>query len=613
MGNSISKSTHNNKYVIDYETIDIQTQPNGSKDQKIYYIVNREKKYKQKVIKLTIKIIDENILIYTKDPCEKNDDELIYVSKIFVNTRDDAQMIEHYMKFIQISQDFKSLSIPEFDTVNVYNLVNCMKHLEYMNTIGIKFDLNQDTNCLTTTINDQTTDPLKCILCTDALTIICRRNNIMIVTFNYVNNNCTVTNIENTKHNDVNLSLNGKYAIWYDDNKYNVCDIFTEKCESFSPFQVKQQAMIINRKKIPDCISGDGKIVMYGIEEKENEKIIYDTRLVTSQCIKLFVYPHSHPRNANVSISITKYYLKKTDQQITNASTEKNDVYVLIGWDQSSKKYYYWLIHMILGKIKVSEMWTMSCDDHHKDYHKDYHKIDYIHHNGNTFIYKTTNRIIMYELDKIIPIKYVEMLSHEYYESLKKLYNNNYQKKSYYQDLEILAADDSTRIYDLDNMMKFMLLLHTEHCDTNKFQLRVTSNINIYDTTKSFDIFQKLLLKQINGSEIIEKIFATSESEKNGIHNMMFDLMMHFYEYIRVIILKELDTERKKEISEFDLNVLLYIGYTLLSLVLKYYLALSKTRDQDIIKYDIIEIFIENFPLFEQFIGQAVTMMVKKN
>jgi hypothetical protein len=89
--------------------------------------------------------------------------------------------------------------------------------------------------------------------------------------------------------------------------------------------------------------------------------------------------------------------------------------------------------------------------------------------------------------------------------------------------------------------------------------------------------------------------------------------MMHFYEYIRVIILKELDTERKKEISEFDLNVLLYIGYTLLSLVLKYYLALSKTRDQDIIKYDIIEIFIENFPLFEQFIGQAVTMMVKKN
>ena len=179
--------------------------------------------------------------------------------------------------------------------------------------------------------------------------------------------------------------------------------------------------------------------------------------------------------------------------------------------------------------------------------------------------------------------------------------------------LEISAADDSTKIYDLDNMMKFMLLLHTEHCDTNKFQLRVTSNINIYDTTKSFDIFQKLLLKQINGSVIIEKIFATSESEKNGIHNVMSDLMMHFYEYIRVIILKELDTERKKEISEFDLNVLLYIGYTLLSLILKYYLVLSKINDQDMIKYDILEIFIENFPLFEQFIGQTVTMIMKKN
>ncbi len=599
MGNTASGNNNqkSKKYAIDYETINIQFQQTlntnaDNKNQKTYFIMNYDYKntYNHRVLKLSVKIMDNNVMVYIND-------KLIYVSKITYNTMNNAQMIDYYLKYVQISQDFNFLSIPEFNTVNVYNLKYDIEHPKYVGTIGVTFELDSNSNNLKTTIDKCVVEPLKCTLYSNMYTMICFDTKIkcMIVTFDFVNNKIyTNVEISNMKKNTINFSLNGKFIMWNDDSRQEIKIYDTVNGSINTTNSLSLWSKMIS----PECISNDGLIMLC----KKNDTNIENTEkqfvnICTGTIYQITLHYPCECRNQKL-----KYYLVD-DEQINidvNSRTMGNEkkLYILIGWDQQGKKYYYWLIQFTTEKIKISDSWTMN--------YNECHKIDYVHHNGSTFMYKIANMMIIYELNKIIPIKYVDMYSNDAFKLLKKLYEKKHIDGKYFNSLEIVAADDSSKTYTMQNFTKFILSMHTDYNETNVFQLRVTSNINIYGTIKSFDIFQNLLLRH-DGSEIIENIVLIPEID--GRHNMMLDLITHIYEYVRVFVLKELNV-KKNEKTEFDTTVSLYIGYTMMSFVLKYYLVLSKIQKHDTIKFDIIHTFNQNFPLFEKFINKSIGIMM---
>src|SRR5205823_3989693 len=95
--------------------------------------------------------------------------------------------------------------------------------------------------------------------------------------------------------------------------------------------------------------------------------------------------------------------------------------------------------------------------------------------------------------------------------------------------------------------------------NTVKFQMRVTSNIDIYGSTKSFDIYQDLLIGKINQTNVISNILAAHG--ELGIHCMIADLLDHMYEYTKIIILREsYDQFNNNEISHENQIKTFYVG-----------------------------------------------------
>ena len=140
---------------------------------------------------------------------------------------------------------------------------------------------------------------------------------------------------------------------------------------------------------------------------------------------------------------------------------------------------------------------------------------------------------------------------------------------------------------------------------------------------KSFIIFEKLISGEITQNEIIDNIFLIKG--KCGRHNMMANLMEHLYEYTRLIILQG----KNKVTEKMNLNELKakYIGYILTILVLKYYSRLlnslselyneesihittSKKNITHKINLNIINKFIENFPVFKEFMEISINTLI---
>jgi hypothetical protein len=241
------------------------------------------------------------------------------------------------------------------------------------------------------------------------------------------------------------------------------------------------------------------------------------------------------------------------------------------------------------------------------------------------FIYKTLSGITVYDLNKIIPIRFAGMLASSSKYKLNKLFEESYKSFEYYDILQIKGADESTIDYIVDdNFSRFILSLikplqSTE--DTNIFQLSDNVNIGIVGT-KSFNIFRDLLSGKINQMDIVNKIFEIGEID--GMHNMMSALMNHIYEFTKVIVLKgKIGSDKNDNNGEYNPNhpsvrelKVRYIGYILIVLILKYYsMLLKKTQLYEstkkyMIKFDIIETFNKNFPVFKNFMDKSMAILI---
>ena len=236
-----------------------------------------------------------------------------------------------------------------------------------------------------------------------------------------------------------------------------------------------------------------------------------------------------------------------------------------------------------------------------------------------------SDQIMVYDLNPSLPVTFADHIARESKDNLDRLFKNNYRQKNYYDTLIIVGADDSRIMYPVSDYMQFLMSLvkisstvpHTEQ-EANIFQLRVTANINICGSLKSFSIYQNLLTGRINQTDIISKIFSINgPSVSSNHHNMMNDLMNHFYEYTRIIALKEtMDGEFNN--SHFSTVMALYIGYVLIVLILKYYSMMIKSSNDNkkftekILKSDLLITFNKNFPAFELYVNRAIGLMLGK-
>jgi hypothetical protein len=269
---------------------------------KVYVICNRSST-SVKIFMLNIKLMDDNILIYVTDTSKKNT-KLVHISKVCMSV---GTHNSEYLKYIQVSRDFSLISIPENNTINVYNLTKLLNNntLDFVDTIGIT--LRQNNNeCDHTDRTDRTdhtdhtdhtdradhtdckkvlshskpytdfvnkyTDilPHKCILCNDSYIIVCTdskcREYTNIFFIDYKNKNVYETKLidKNNKNltldiqsSVLKLSVNGKFMVFYDISKSKIflCDL-TDNIIREIPSEYKMG-------DCPDsiCIAEDGSFV----------------------------------------------------------------------------------------------------------------------------------------------------------------------------------------------------------------------------------------------------------------------------------------------------------------------------------------------------------------
>jgi hypothetical protein len=635
---------------------------------------------------------------------------LAHVSNIDANSEND---VVHYLKYIQISRDFRLISLPENGSVNVYNLTNLLNRniLEHIDTIGIVLSLdkssdeigvirskiemkdksnnlvndksNEFANNLTDRIghikmndisskdpsldygSDLELQPYKCVLCKDLFIVVCVESTVgnllsnkykKIVIIDYTNKKVhTIRNINlNIDSSAFRFSTNGRYVVAYDNTTKSVLmsDMLEEGEPKFKEVNLTFDVGIILESI---CISEDRRFIFYIEDEDKSRYVnnsnmkfnIYDTKIrkIYELDSKVNINSEYEYNKTNNNLNDLKFHLMDyssfTNINFTDSDeTNCNKLYVLVGWNKNTTSANYWMIRCSEKDYIIYEPSSiqMNVDG----------PIEYIYNNGYMFIYKTKSGITAYDLNRIIPMKFANILAAESKYDINKLYKQYFQsmKDKYYSEVIIIGADDSKVVYSVTDYISFLfsLIKETNKKDSgkNEFQLKVNANISIYGNVKSFTIFQDLLTGKSKQSEIISNIFTLKG--QTGRHNMMRDLMNHMYEYTRVIALKETiknDEEQNEstERSKFSDMKAIYIGYVLLILVIKYYLVLVKTSNQEYISsaetkgktksntksnvniqlnqrspaLDIMKTFNDNFPIFKSFTDKTLSLILGEN
>jgi len=246
--------------------------------------------------------------------------------------------------------------------------------------------------------------------------------------------------------------------------------------------------------------------------------------------------------------------------------------------------------------------------------------------NGITFLFKSSlsNDVQIYDFSKIIITSFVKLLEKVMKNTLDVVYDKlvrSQEIKHYHDDLTIISADETAYLYKLNNYTKFILSAKKNNNNNNQYILRVNANIDIYGKMKSFIIFQKLLSGELDQMEVVENIMLVPIEK--GSNNIMSDLMDHMYEYIRIMVLGEKNGCPNVMSDQLKQNISLYIGYILMSLILNYYYCLfkqlnkktqnnEKLKLEELVKFDIIKSFIENFPVFKQFMYHCMQTLIGK-
>lgn len=593
---------------------------------KIYIVYQKVNGY-SKVYMLVIKILDDNLYVYVTD-CVNKKTHLVHATRIIIKSDNDPLF---YTKWIQISRDFSLITLPMNGKLNVYNLAKLINNtLEFVAFSGISFIYRASENHLCGIVDGNVIikEPYKCILHNNSYIIVCSHNDTYtdIITIKHDNKLCDrtmkKTNIGLNIHStELRFSANGNFVTIFDKSNMNIVliDLWSRDNDRL----IKNVNYSVGNSV---CVSDNCDLLFSAIRET-NGKIMFKIYNMTNN-ISYLLNPYllnNHNLSCDIVYNLVDYsFLSNVDATVDRIvdKIEFNKIHVIVGWNKNRMRVDYWIIQYTnnseLSIITSSSIdIVIPCD------------VNYMHNNGHMFIYKTTidNRVIVYDLNNIVSINLTDWMANAYKKKIDDLFVTNYSKQKYYNTINIIGADDSTVSYNLDNYMQYISSVYkntnpiNKDCQddllSNEFQLKVTSNINIYNTTKSFNIFQDLLTKRSKPCDVVSNIIIVYKKGYNNIHNVMTDLLNHMYEYTRIIILKE-TVGGEFIMDEFKNIIAPYIGYVILTLILNYYLILIKIRDKDLnkkseLKLDIIDQYVKNFPIFESFVNKSIDLIVGKN
>jgi len=598
MGTTQSTETRTtSEHYIDAEAINLNInheRPNDTKYNKMYIVYQRINGV-SRIYTLNIKILDDRIFVYVTNELTGKTG-LAHVNKIY-SVPDTTDPL-FYLKYVQVSRDFRLISIPENDTINIYDLFglinrNTLQHVD-------SFDL----------VSSSTDKPYKCILCKDLFMMVCADTNTNTNTNHYtslITTNHTIKLDTNMDRSCLKFSPNGRYVVVYDKDKRQLLLCNTINNPVFTPLPINIDGIVPNTI----CLSDDGRLLFYAV--------LTDTQITFSMydVSRNYGYTiHKIAVNPTVISFIlnTRYHLlnyNKFSNIDLVSETAYNYLYALVGWNQSTStstftitSVFYWLIR--------------SSNDIHGPFFVDMpvDNVNYAYNNGYMFIYKTPNNITVYDLNKVVPIKFAMLLATNTKKTLDILYIKEYPKvrKDYCTYVDIMGSDDSIVRYKLSDYMSFFLSIKSSikssevTKESNIFQMRVNANIDIYDSDKSFVIYQALIEGRLSPFEIVSNMFSIQKS--TGRHNMMTELTDHLYEYTRVIALKE---KADGDIDRSGVNHIkaIYTGYVFVVLILQYYSMMFKTTTcSKKIKFDIINTFNANFPAFKDFMTESLNVML---
>ena len=664
--NCIDAEAINTKNIINNTKVSVninaQTQ-NTTKYNKTYNIYQRINGIPQ-TFTLNIKIFDNNIFVYVTDIFTAKT-FLAHVGKIH---NDESECINmdplNYLKYIQMSSDFKLISLPEDDTINIYDLtklIDC-NMLQYVDSTGIVLKIGEDNTLIMEIENNDSSTrirPYKCILCKESFITVCinETNKFYdrIININYKRKSIhDVINLSVDKSSILNFSINCMYVAIYEKNtnKLSMC------CLNDSNPIPAPISIDFDKLNVLDaiCVSENGKLMCYVTKTEIN---MYDISQKKIYPIKIKINTSDQTTNSyhdtgQIQIKDVKFHLlnyknfadiANIDFSSTNDNNNNNNLYTLIGWNLKLLSSFYWIIqYTSASKNEYTSYGPYSINiTAHKDPNNNI--IDYVYNNSSILLYKSQCGITVYDLNKVVPIRFVNILEMKYKSDIDNLLKKEYliSSNKYHKNLIIIGTDDSNIKYELSEYMMMFLSVdksqqvhnnqlenkienstknekkiedNTENnTEQNIFLMRVNANIDIYGFKKSFKLFQDLLEGKINQSIIIADIFTIRG--ETGRHNTMTELMNHFYEYTRVIALKENNSGDITR-NEFNNMKALYIGYVLMILVLKYYSMVIKlvppkivhNNNNTYINFDILETFNMNFPAFKDFMIDSIELMI---
>jgi hypothetical protein len=640
MGNMYSNTSHSEllvglrpsntidfkqNYTIDANVIELDRITNYDIKEAKSYLIQIRLYGVLKTFSLYVKIVDNNLFVYVIDFHDNFSEKyLIHIAKVNNCSAD-------IMKYVQISHDFRFIMLPENDVINVYSLINIVNtglqfnsqlNLQLISTIDyFKIIIDDNNSCCKTLY--------KCVLCEDLFIVIYAldsrysshsncQNSICytdIITFNYTTGTKShFTGVIELKNSNIDitnsvlkLSANGRYMFLYDTVKSTalLCNMLNNNTKS-KDLSIPVNLVIDNISYIDTfCISDDGRILIY-----------FDS---INSLINLYDITHNNIFNLKTAINKTTNYsfhlidyskfsygdiLEKLNMNIT----VYNKLYALIGWDRNLIGSFYCLIRMSESHncCVVQGPYLIKTNINNIN------KIDYVSYNSHMIIYRSLTdnsktTIVSYDVAPVIPISFISLLVIEIKTILLNMYDDKYIHTPYYTSIEIVGADDSKLVYELDDFMTlFLAIPKTQIPRANEFLLKVNANIDIYNKTKSFIIFKNLMNGKINQMDIITELFTIKGTI--GRHNMMYELMSHMYEYASVVVLREITID-----TIYNNVKTLYMGYMFMILILKYYLTFCRLNTKDIIKidqtFDIVELFSQYFPIFGKYMIDALQLI----
>jgi hypothetical protein len=392
------------------------------------------------------------------------------------------------------------------------------------------------------------------------------KNNITKLLFISKDGIKELLNKDNVK--DIKFYNNGNIIILFNEEYIYYCDI-TNMNKFIEIHNINTYSNNIT-KYIEDIILVDNYLFI--IKETDISLLNIDKNI-----LKTFIkFDYNNYINFNI-INYTELY-----RNIHIENTIEN-FYVLTIFDKDYN-IKCWLISMTESKCNIIDIFKID------------NNMKLVNIENNKYYFATNEKVYYYNFNNIITIKLCEL----FIKSIRKQLDNFYKNTKKYK-INIIGSDKSKKTYELDGRIILS--------DKKEYDVNVNSNMNILQKKTSIDIYQQLFLYPEYMDNIIDNIFEIQKH--NGIQYIMEEILIHIYDYIRVITFNNNKKERNKT---SDLKAM-YMGYILIMFIVKYYITLIQLNNTIVIKNklamnrNIYKTFIESYEIFNDTIDIALNFI----